>query len=358
VKERIQKVLANYGVDSRRNIEQMILQGRISVNGRVVARLPVMIDPETDRVTVDGESVRLAKTRKGAAPVQKLYFLLNKPKGVYSTNVAQGEQRLAKDLLPPDIPGRVYPVGQLDADSKGLLLLTNDGELTNLLTHPRYEVPRTYRVVVDGKVSPAAIKALTEGVWLADREGKGFKSAKSKVKTIHTTSRESVLEITIGQGRDRQVQRVLAKMGHKVRELMRVKLGHLTLHGVGSGSFRPLTAREVKQLYTLAGEAKPRYADKPVAAKAAATKPSAKKPAAARKTAAKKPARQADAGKDLAVEFEDDELIREAAGEDAGGSGAVDFVELSESEQQELEVEAKAAAAKAIDHDDDDELPE
>ncbi len=347
VKERIQKVLANFGVDSRRNIEQMILQGRIAVNGKVVARLPVMIDPEVDRVTVDGETVRLATTRKGKAPVQKLYFLLNKPKGVYSTNVAQGEQRLAKDLLPPDVPHRVYPVGQLDADSKGLLLLTNDGELTNLLTHPRYEMPRTYRVSVSGKISDAAVKALEQGMWLADREGKGFKSAKSKVKIIHQTTRESTLEVTMAQGRDRQVQRILAKFGHKVRELTRTKLGNLSLHGVGTGQVRLLTSREVKDLYEQAKKAAPRKATKPPAAKE--TRPT------------RKPVRSADARKDLAVEFEDDELIKEIGGQTSGDTAAVDFVDLPESEQQELEAEARAAAGKRpakAEEEIDDDLPE
>lgn len=351
MKERIQKVLANYGVDSRRKVEEMILQGRVAVNGRVVARLPVLIDPEEDRVTVDGEAVKLAKTRKGNAPVQKLYFLLNKPKGVYSTNVAQGEQRLAKDLLPPNLPHRIYPVGQLDADTKGLLLLTNDGELTNRLTHPRYEVPRTYRVAVDGKLSPAAMKALQEGMWLADREGKGFKSARAKVKTIHATGRETILEITMAQGRDRQVQRVLAKFGHKVRDLVRLKLGSLTLHGVGPGKFRPLTPREVKQLYEMAGEAKPRR----------------KSTAAKGDSAPRKPARRAVVSRDMGAEFEDDELLREAAGEQSGKSATVDFVDLPEDEQQELEAEARAAtkagrrgnpAAEDEVPDESEELPE
>ncbi|MDB5295404.1 MAG: pseudouridine synthase Rsu, partial [Phycisphaerales bacterium] len=345
MKERIQKVLANFGVDSRRNIELMIGQGRIAVNGKVVTKLPVLIDPEKDKVTVDDESVRLATTRKGAKPVEKMYFLLNKPRRVYSTNVAQGEQRLAKDLLPPDLPSRVYPVGRLDADSKGLLLLTNDGELTNLLTHPRYEVSKTYRAEVDGTVTDATIKTLQEGIWLADKEGKGFKTGKCKIKVIFRGKGATVMEVTIREGRNRQVRRMLAKFGHKVRDLTRIQMGPLTLSGVGPGKFRPLTEWEVKQLYSTAKSGGAKAAARPDGpAAAAAKKATAAKAAGGKKApAAKRPAvRQADVGKDLAVEFEDDELRREMFGEaapaaraaaDAGddeGSGAgVEFVDLS-----------------------------
>src|SRR5436305_5287448 len=142
----------------------MIRQGRVGVNGRVVTELPVLVDPAKDKIEVDGEPVRL----RGKHASRRLYFVMNKPKGVYSTNVAQGEQTRAIDLLPPDLPGRVYPVGRLDAESKGLLLLTNDGELTNRLTHPRYGVPKTYRAIVDGRVNPTSLKEIEAGVWLAD----------------------------------------------------------------------------------------------------------------------------------------------------------------------------------------------
>src|SRR2546423_15624181 len=157
----------------------MIRQGRVGVNGRVVTELPVLIDPAKDKIEVDGESVRL----RGEHASRRLYFVMNKPKGVYSTNVAQGEQTRAIDLLPPDLPGRVYPVGRLDAESTGRLLLTNDGELTNLLTHPRYGVPKTYRAVVDGYVSGELVEELSKGVWLADpKTGKGFKTGRVIIK--------------------------------------------------------------------------------------------------------------------------------------------------------------------------------
>src|SRR3954467_14648255 len=127
MKERIQKILANAGVASRRNVEEMILHGRVAVNGRVVTKLPILIDPAKDKVSVDDEPVKL----RGSGAEKRVYILMNKPRGVYSTNVAQGEQTRAIDLLPPEFAHRVYPVGRLDSESRGLLLLTNDGELTN-----------------------------------------------------------------------------------------------------------------------------------------------------------------------------------------------------------------------------------
>lgn len=141
MKERIQKILGNAGVASRRKVEEMVLQGRIAINGKIVRNLPVLADPEKDQIEVDGEELRLKAKSAG----RRFYFLLNKPKGVYSTNVSQGEQLRVIDLLPRGIPARLYPVGRLDADSRGLILLTNDGDLTNRLTHPLWrgqDLPR------------------------------------------------------------------------------------------------------------------------------------------------------------------------------------------------------------------------
>jgi 23S rRNA pseudouridine2605 synthase len=231
MKERIQKILGRAGVAARRKVEEMVLEGRISVNDRIVKRLPVLIDPETDRVTVDGETIKLKAGKGGAG--KPIYILLNKPSGVYSTNVAQGEQLRAIDLLPPNLPARLYPVGQLDAESKGLLLLTNDGELTNRMTHPRYGVPKTYRAVVDGFVEDGIERAFEKGC---------------RVKALKRLREKSVLEITLFEGRNYEVRRTLAKMGHKVRELTRTRIGPLTLEGLNSGDSRLLTRFEVKQL--------------------------------------------------------------------------------------------------------------
>ncbi len=245
MKERIQKLLAAAGVASRRNIEEMIRQGRIAVNGRVVIDLPILIDPAKDKITVDDEPVKL----RGKEAEKRVYLLMNKPRGVYSTNVAQGEQTRAIDLLPPEFAQRVYPVGRLDAESRGLLLLTNDGELTNQLTHPRYGVAKTYKATVDGFITPRIVQELSQGVWLADpKSGKGFKTGRSRISIIKRGRDKSVLEITIREGRNRMVRRMLAKMGHKVRDLTRTKMGPLTLHGLQPGEVRMLTPREVREL--------------------------------------------------------------------------------------------------------------
>jgi 23S rRNA pseudouridine2605 synthase len=264
MKERIQKVLANVGVDSRRAVEEMVRQGRITVNGKRMTELPILVDPERDKIEVDGETVRF-KTRAGAG--QRVYILMNKPKGVYTTNVAQGAQVRAIDLLGPDFPVRVYPVGQLDADSKGLLLLTNDGDLTNRLTHPRYGVAKTYRAIVDGYLSPAAAEELEKGIWLADKTGQSFKTGRSHIKIAHRGRERSTLEITIREGRNRQVRRMLAGLGHKVRELIRIRIGPLTLKGLGTGEFRPLNRKELAELQKAGQEQETKAASPMVASK-------------------------------------------------------------------------------------------
>lgn len=245
MKERIQKVLANAGVASRRAIEEMIRQGRVAVNGKVRTDLPILITPGKDKVTVDDEPVKL-KSRESE---QRYYILMNKPEGVYSTNVAQGAQRRAIDLLPPDFPARVYPVGRLDADSRGLLLLTNDGELTNLLTHPRYGIPKTYLVTVDGFLPDKIVADLRDGVYLIDPDTrKGFRARFANVRIASRNNQRSTLEVLLREGKNRQIRRVLAKLGHKVRDLTRTQMGPLTLKNLRPGAWRPLSPQEVKVL--------------------------------------------------------------------------------------------------------------
>ena len=245
MKERIQKILASAGVASRRNIEEMVRQGRIAVNGKIVWQLPVLVDPVADRIEVDGERIKLSAD----SDTQRMYFLLNKPKNVHCTNVAQGEQIRAIDLLPRNIPGRVYPVARLDAASQGLLLLTNDGELTNQLTHPRFGVPKTYRAVVDGFVDAKTLQALSEGVWLSDpHSGKGFKTGKSRISVVKRSRDLTILVITLREGRNHPVRRMLARAGHKVRELTRIRMGALSLGKLEPGQFRKLSSQEVARL--------------------------------------------------------------------------------------------------------------
>ena len=265
MKQRIQKILANAGVASRRAIEEMIRDGRVTVNGKVHTTLPILVDPATDRIAVDGETVRF----KGGQTSKRYYVLMYKPKGVYSTNVAQGAQVRAIDLLPEDFPARLYPVGRLDAESKGLLLLTNDGELTNRLTHPRYGISKTYRAVVDGWVKDTLPEQMRVGVWLAEKEGGKTAKATAKHVRIHKRARDkSVLDITLREGRNRQVRRMLARLGHKVRDLTRIKMGPLTLEGLQPGRFRLLSPREVRELLAAADPDRPRKGkpgDKPAA---------------------------------------------------------------------------------------------
>jgi len=174
---------------------------------------------------------------------------MNKPKGVYSTNVAQGVQTRAIDLLPENFKIRVYPVGRLDAESKGLLLLTNDGELTNQLTHPRYGIARTYRAMVDGYVNNDVVQQAEKGIWLADPDtGKGFKTGRAHIKVLKRTNGKSILEINLHEGKNPQVRRMLAKLGHKVRDLTRVRMGPLFLDKLKPGESRLLTPREIRQL--------------------------------------------------------------------------------------------------------------
>lgn len=290
MKDRIQKILADAGIESRRHVEEMVLQGRISVNGEVVTRLPVLVDPAIDKIAIDGEEVHLPER---STAKQKVYILMNKPRGVYCTNVAQGEQKRAIDLLPPEIDQRVYPVGRLDAESRGLLLLTNDGELTQQLTHPKYGVTKTYTCVVDGFVKPETIERLCEGIWLADPKKGGFKTGRTFIKMIKRSGKNSVLQISIKEGRNRQVRRMLAKVGHKVRELTRVKIGPLELGRLKPGEFRFLSPREVNELHKAIRE----KIERAEARKAEGEKPGSSKPAKPAKPKSARPKRPQSRGR-------------------------------------------------------------
>ncbi len=240
--ERLQKILARAGVASRRACEELILEGRVRVNGKRMQDLPVLADPDEDRIEVDGRPIRFER---------KVYFLLNKPKGVLCTQSDPSGRKLASDLL-PDVKERVYPVGRLDADSKGLLLMTNDGDLAAKLTHPRYGVPKTYRARVAGRMTPEKLAKLREGIWLS--EGK---TQPARVRLVYEGGDNSVVEITLGEGRNRQVRRMLSRLGHRVRELTRIRIGPLSLRGLGVGQSRPLKPAELRELKEAAERPKP-----------------------------------------------------------------------------------------------------
>jgi 23S rRNA pseudouridine2605 synthase len=231
--ERLQKVLASAGIASRRECEGIILEGRVTVNGHRVHSLPVLVEPGVDQIAVDGRPLR---------PRRKVYFLLNKPKGVHCTNYDPAGRTRAVDLM-AGVNERVFPVGRLDAESIGLLLMTNDGELAQQLTHPRHGVPKTYRAHINGMITEEDLAQMHKGIWIA--EGK---ARVSDASIIHAARDQSVVEITLCEGRNREVRRILARLGHNVRKLIRIRIGPLSLRGLAPGHFRPLTPAELNAL--------------------------------------------------------------------------------------------------------------
>jgi 23S rRNA pseudouridine2605 synthase len=233
-------MMAHAGAGSRRACEELILQGRVTVNGQVVRELGVKIDPEKDEVRLDGQVLRLSP------PV---YYMINKPRGVIST--ASDEQgRPSVVSIVSETGRRIYPVGRLDADSVGLILLTNDGTLAERLTHPRYEIPKTYEVRVKGTLTPDTVERLKKGVWLS--EGRARIEGIEVVKDRRSVSD---LVLTIHEGKNREIRRVMAKVGHPVLWLKRVAMGSLRLGELKEGRHRKLTPEEVQGLYRLAEEA-------------------------------------------------------------------------------------------------------
>ena len=224
--------MAAAGVDSRRKCEELILQGAVCVNRKVVNKLPAFVDSEKDVITVKGKKIR---------PAHKVYFLLNKPKGVICTNSDPQGRKKAIDIV--SARQRIFCVGRLDADTTGLIILTNDSELTNRLTHPRYGLAKTYVVEVKGEIAGEAVEKLKRGVWLA--EGK---TARTSVKILKRGHEQSLIEITIRQGLNRQVRRMLAKIGLRVKSLKRTRIGKLNARGLGVGKFRTLTKAEADYL--------------------------------------------------------------------------------------------------------------
>jgi 23S rRNA pseudouridine2605 synthase len=230
--ERLQKVLAAAGVGSRRHCETLILDGRVQIENRVVTELGVRVDPVRQEIRVDG----------GLLPkLKRLYFLVNKPPGVVSTNRDPAGRPRVIDLIDSD--QRLFPVGRLDRSSEGLILVTNDGDMTNRLTHPRYGIVKTYRVQVAGRPSPEELGKLLRGVRLAEGLAR---VASLKIKRRRSQSTE--LEIALDEGRNREIRRLLAKIGHKVLRLKRIAFGPLRLGDLPRGAYRRLTPAELRAL--------------------------------------------------------------------------------------------------------------
>ncbi len=248
--ERLQKVLANAGVASRRRSEELIRQGRVSVNGRVVSEMGTKVNPARDEIRVDGQRLEVA--------TNYIYIMLNKPQGVLSTMADDRGRQAIGDIMP--VPTRLYPVGRLDSDSQGLILLTNDGRLANLLTHPRYKHEKEYRAVVNGDLSDETLVAWKRGVVLDDKP-----TAPAQVEVLRKDKHSTLLRIVMREGRKRQIRRVAALLGHPVRELTRVRLGPLYLGTLETGQWRYLTPREIGALESIKRSTKqkePRRADR------------------------------------------------------------------------------------------------
>ncbi len=230
---RLQKLLAHAGVASRRAAEELIVRGKVRVNGKIVRELGTTVSTD-DRIDVSGTRIVLE--------TQPTYLLMHKPANVVTTMRDPQGRRTVADLVPKGLP-RVVPVGRLDYDTSGVLLLTNDGELANVLTHPRFGVEKTYRAVVRGRLTPDEIHQLQGGVWLEE-----FHAAGARIRVVGTRRESSVLDITIHEGKNRQVRRMFEAVGHPVAELVRLRFGPLKLGDLPPGHSRQLTDRELAQL--------------------------------------------------------------------------------------------------------------
>jgi len=230
---RLQKFLAEAGVASRRASEQFILDGRVAVNGEPVRVLGTKVDPVHDRIVVDGRPVR---TRR------RLYVALHKPRGYLCTRADPEARQTVGELLPKEW-SNLYPVGRLDRDSEGLIFLTNDGEFSLRLTHPRYGVRKLYRVVVEGRFEPSHTERLRAGVLC---EGERLKAQRVKILSANNTA--SLIEIELTEGRNREIRRMIEALTMNVLELRRIQIGPIKLGELRCGRWRTLTASEVKSL--------------------------------------------------------------------------------------------------------------
>jgi pseudouridine synthase len=257
--------MAEAGIGARRDCEEMIAGGRVRVNGKVVTTLPCFVDPASDVVELDGEVIELPESATGAAADAAktsrahIYVLVNKPKGVITTTRDPEGRRNVLDLLPPAMrkDERLYPVGRLDGDSTGLLLLTNDGDLAFQLTHPKFGVAKEYRVVCAGLASDEQLQALKRGMYLVTPGSDGTKTSKrASMESVRILKRfvdrsrgdRTLLSVTLREGQNREIRRMLARVGLKVRELERVAIGPLKAGELKPGQFKLLGKKDVERL--------------------------------------------------------------------------------------------------------------
>lgn len=238
--QRLNKVISTAGVASRRTADQWIREGRVAINGTIVTDPGTRVDKTREKVAVDGKLL--------PSEPSSVYLLLNKPFGYLCTLKDPGNRPVVTDLL-KDVPVRVYPVGRLDFDTLGLLLLTNDGALAHKLTHPSYQVPRTYKATVSGYLTDEAMFALRNGIDLEDGP-----SGPSRAVIVSRNNRQSTVRITIRQGRSRQIRRMLEAVGYLVIHLIRIGFGPLKLGDLKLGQYRKLDDLEVQSLYEMVGK--------------------------------------------------------------------------------------------------------
>ncbi len=230
--DRLQKVLAAAGLGSRRECEELILAGRVEVDRQTVTELGTRVDPQEQAIRVDGQPIKLTR---------RLYYAVHKPPGLLSTNRDPSGRPRVIDLIGGE--QRLYAVGRLDKSSEGLIIVTNDGDLADRLTHPRYGVEKTYAVQVAGRLEPAMLEKLKQGVHLAEGLAR---VRRVRIKSHHKQS--TILEIVLDEGRNREIRRLLASLGHKVQRLRRIAVGPVRLGELAPGEYRPLTRDEVQAL--------------------------------------------------------------------------------------------------------------
>jgi len=236
MQERLQKVLAGAGIGSRRECENIILEGRVTVDGNRVTTLGTSVDAEKNKIYCDGILIK---------PECKIYYLLNKPKGYLCTNYDELDRLKAIDII-KNVKQRLYTIGRLDKQSEGLIIITNDGELSNKLSHPKYAVSKTYFVEIDGYLTDETITALQSGIWLSFG-----KTQPVIIKKMHRGLKKSRFEMVLHEGKNREIRRMLADQGHKVKTLRRIKIGTLSDLNLKVGKYRKLTDEEVKSLYSM-----------------------------------------------------------------------------------------------------------
>jgi 23S rRNA pseudouridine2605 synthase len=234
-RQRLQKLMAACGVGSRRACEEMIEQGRVEVDGTIVTTLGTQVDLETQSVKCDGNVLR---------PEPMHYYLLNKPGGAICSMVSKAGRPRAVDYLPGKVRDRrIFTIGRLDVDSEGAIILTNDGELCHLVTHPRFGITKSYEVEVKGSPTQETIEKMRKGVWLA--EGR---TGKVNVKVLRRSRERALLGMTLQEGKRREIRRICARFGHEVRRLIRVKVGPVDLEDLPTGRTRVLTKDEIESL--------------------------------------------------------------------------------------------------------------